>query len=264
MAEHSPGAERSPSAEQLDLRPLTARSVILSVLLGTHPPLLPVRALVRTAELFDISEGTTRVALSRLVSDGDVVAEDSSYRLSTRLLSRQRRQDEGLRPATRPWRGGWEIGIAAPEVRGAAAMAALAGELRALRLAQLRPGVWLRPDNLDREWTPSVIENTWRVDGRAVSYEPNAFEMVAALWDLDSWAVRAEDLMGAMEASAAPAQRFVVAAAIVRHIEHDPVLPQALLPRGWPGSQLRSAYEAYERELRELLRRERARHDRRS
>jgi phenylacetic acid degradation operon negative regulatory protein len=106
--------------------------------------------------------------------------------------------------------------------------------------------------------------NAWRVDGRAASDEPNAIDMVAALWDLDSWAVRAEDLMGAMEASAAPAERFVVAAAIVRHIEHDPVLPQALLPRGWPGSQLRGLYESYERELRDLLRRERARHDQRS
>src|SRR5947209_20352062 len=102
---------------ELDLRPLTARSVVLSVLLGTHPPFLPVRALVRTAELFGISEGTTRVALSRLVADGDVIAEDSSYRLSPRLAERQRRQDEGLHPATKEWDGSWERAIAQPVVR---------------------------------------------------------------------------------------------------------------------------------------------------
>ena len=79
-------------ADTLGLQPLTARSVILSVLLGTHPPRLPVKILVRTAELFGISEGTTRVALSRLAADGDVVAEDRDYRLTARLLDRQRRR----------------------------------------------------------------------------------------------------------------------------------------------------------------------------
>ena len=43
-----PGPERArPAAtDGLGLRPLTARSVILSVLLGAHPPLLPVRSIV--------------------------------------------------------------------------------------------------------------------------------------------------------------------------------------------------------------------------
>jgi DNA-binding transcriptional regulator PaaX len=45
---------------------LPARSVLLSILLGSHPPRLPVRSLVHTAGLFGIAEGTARVALSRL------------------------------------------------------------------------------------------------------------------------------------------------------------------------------------------------------
>ena len=40
---------------------LTARSVLASVLLGTDPPWLPTRLLVRTAELFGIADGTARV-----------------------------------------------------------------------------------------------------------------------------------------------------------------------------------------------------------
>ena len=43
--------------EQLGLRPLTARSVLLSALLGTTPPRLPVGRLVRAAELFGITIG---------------------------------------------------------------------------------------------------------------------------------------------------------------------------------------------------------------
>ena len=38
-------------------RPLTARSVIASTLLGVDPPRLPTQALVRSGELFGLSEG---------------------------------------------------------------------------------------------------------------------------------------------------------------------------------------------------------------
>jgi phenylacetic acid degradation operon negative regulatory protein len=51
--------------------PLTARSVLASVLLGTDPPWLPTPLLVRTSALFGICEGSTRSALSRLVAAGD-------------------------------------------------------------------------------------------------------------------------------------------------------------------------------------------------
>ena len=47
-------------------RELPARSVLASILLGTHPPRLSSRALVAAGALFDISEGTVRTALSRI------------------------------------------------------------------------------------------------------------------------------------------------------------------------------------------------------
>jgi phenylacetic acid degradation operon negative regulatory protein len=111
---------------------------------------MPVHALVRITELFGISEGTARVALSRLAAEGDVIAEDGRYRLSERLLTRQRRQDEGVHPETRSWRGHWEIAVAKPVVWSAADRAALGSDLAVLRLAEYRPGVWMRPDNLNR------------------------------------------------------------------------------------------------------------------
>src|SRR4051812_31262220 len=73
-------------------RDLTARSVLLSVLLGSDPPQLPVQLLVRTTELFGIAEGTTRTALSRMTSAGEVRGGDGVYRLvSAGLLARQAR-----------------------------------------------------------------------------------------------------------------------------------------------------------------------------
>jgi phenylacetic acid degradation operon negative regulatory protein len=245
----------------LGLRPLTARSVILSVLLGTHPPLLPVRSLVRTAELFGISEGTARVALSRLVAEGEVVTESGRYRLSERLIVRQHRQDEGRTPVTRPWRGSWEMAVANPDVGGASGRVALGAELARLHLAELRSGVWLRPANLRREWPDSVARRTWRFEARPAGRPGGARALAAGLWALDAWAVRAEALLEARNFDGQPAHRFVVAAAILRHLQEDPLLPASLLPARWPGTRLREAYANYEQELGDLLRRERTRPD---
>ena len=275
----SDGSRPEPAAsahgDPLGLRPLTARSVILSVLLGTHPPLLPVRSLVRTTELFGITEGTARVALSRLVADHEVVADGSRYRLSDRLVARQGRLDEGRAPATRPWRGSWEMAVAAPTTADAAGRdgsgsattgrAALAAELAALRLSELRSGVWARPANLRRGWPSSLRDRVWRFEVRTIDSsggwrpaEPK--ELAADLWDLEGWASRADALLDAFGADDQPARRFMVAAAIVRHLQTDPLLPRSLLPSAWPGAQLRGAYTSYERELGDLLRRERRLH----
>jgi hypothetical protein len=75
------------------MRPLSARSVVLSLLLGSHPPELPVSAIVVAGELFDIAEPTLRVALTRMVANGDLERTDRTYRLNSRLAERQRRQD---------------------------------------------------------------------------------------------------------------------------------------------------------------------------
>lgn len=262
-----PGGTHASGGDKLGLLPLTGRSVILSVLLGTHPPLLPVRSLVRTTELFGISEGTTRVALSRLVTEKEVVAEGGRYRLSDRLVARQRRLDEGRMPPTRPWRGSWELAVARPTRQGAVELAGLDAELSALRLGELRPGVWARPANLRREWPDSLGDHIWRFEVRTVGHRPgpgrppvNVTDLAASLWDLEGWSGRAEALLDALATDDQPARRFMVAAAIVRHLQADPLLPPSLLPVGWPGARLRVAYAGYERELGELLRRERRRH----
>jgi phenylacetic acid degradation operon negative regulatory protein len=43
--------------------------------------------------------------------------------------------------------------------------------------------------------------------------------------------------------------RFVVAAAMVRHLLTDPMLPTELLPADWPGARLREAYHDFATEL---------------
>jgi len=80
---------------------MTARSVVLSVLLGAHPAWASASELVRLTADFGIKEATLRVALTRMVSAGDLVRSADGYRLADRLLARQRRQDGAMRPRVR-------------------------------------------------------------------------------------------------------------------------------------------------------------------
>ncbi|HEX8582205.1 MAG TPA: hypothetical protein VF640_07745, partial [Acidimicrobiales bacterium] len=107
-------------AAPLGERPLTARNVIASTLLGVRPPELAGRVLVRSGELFGIAEGTTRVALSRMVAAGELEADGGRYRLTGRLLARQARQAESRTGATGPWDGTWRLAVVTADRRPAA------------------------------------------------------------------------------------------------------------------------------------------------
>src|ERR1700723_753060 len=144
------------------IQPLTARSVVLSTLLGYHPPALPVSALVRVGGLFGIADGAIRAALSRLVAAGDLATDDGIYRLTDRLVRRQQRQDDSASPRSRPWDGDWEMAVVTTPARPQAERTALRKSMIDLRLAELREGVWLRPDNLIRP-VDGTVDST--VDG---------------------------------------------------------------------------------------------------
>ncbi|WP_116214931.1 PaaX family transcriptional regulator C-terminal domain-containing protein [Streptomyces olivoreticuli] len=232
------------------LRPLTARSVVLSTLLGHHPPALPARALVRAGALFGTAEGTVRTALTRMVAAGDLEQRDGTYRLTDRLLARQARQDDSRAPRTRAWDGGWEIAVVTTERRAPADRAALRQAMAALRLAELREGCWTRPANLVRD-RPAVVAGQCAVFTGEPEDDPA--RLAATLWDLDGWAARATALEAALRPGSL-AEQFTVSAAVLRHLLADPVLPGALLPPGWPGERLREHYEAFDGAFRELLR----------
>lgn len=235
-----------PAPGEAPLRPLSARSVILSLLLGTHPPELPARELGRLVEGFDVGGSTLRAALSRMVAAGDLRRTDLGYRLSDRLLERQRRQDESVRSRTRAWEGDWELVVVTATGRGPAERADLRTRLAGLRLAELREGVWLRPANLDRPLPSGLDEVAER--GTTRPARPAA-ELAALLWPLGAWSDAARALLGHVGRTGRPAERLTLFAAVVRHLLADPVLPAPLLPPDWPGDQLRAAYADYRREL---------------
>ncbi|GAB3451231.1 PaaX family transcriptional regulator C-terminal domain-containing protein [Actinophytocola sediminis] len=229
------------------LRQLTARSAVLSTLLGAHPPRLPARSLVRVGELFDIADGTIRVALSRMVAAGDLRLDDGEYALTERLIARQARQDQSRSPATRPWTGDWEIVVVTAERRSPAARTAFRQRMAGLRLAEAREGTWLRPANLDRPLAVDCLVLTGRPAG-----DPAA--LAGTLWDLPAMATRARRLHDALAQARDLAASFIVSAAVLRHLVADPVLPPALLPPDWPGDHLRARYATYDTTFRATLR----------
>ncbi len=236
-----------------DTRPLTARSVIASTLLGVRPPRLPVRSLVASAGLFGIAEGTVRTALSRMVAAGELSVEDGRYALAGPFLARRERQEESRAGAAPAWAGDWELAVVDGVGRAAAERTALRAAARSLRLAEQREGVWLRPANLDPARLPDaravVAEHTRRYTARP---DEDPVSLAARLWDLDDWATGArgheQDLaqvelrLGADLEALRPT--FLALAATLRHLQADPLLPPALLPSDWPGPDLRAAYES--------------------
>jgi len=247
-----------------NVRPLTARSVLASVLLGTEPPWLPTPLLVRTAALFGISEGATRTALSRMVASGEATADNGGYGLAGRLVARQARQAASRRAETRDWDGTWEVAtVDGDDARHAADRATLRDALRSLRLAELREGVWARPDNLNANRSPDAVAIVARWCHWWRAAVPDPVPDPAELWGLDAWANDAQKLrreMGArveaLEAgdTAHLAEGFVISAAVLRRLQADPLLPRALLPSTWPGDALRADYDRFDTAYRTVLR----------
>jgi phenylacetic acid degradation operon negative regulatory protein len=241
----------SPAVEP----PLTARSVLASTLLGADPPELPVAHLVRVAGLFGINDNRARVALSRMATSGEVVARgDGRYALAGHLLERQRRQAASRAGTIRAWDGTWVLAVVTTAGSSAEARARRRAALGRARLAELREGVWTRPDNLATTLEDDLLGDL--VVLRGARDVPG--EVAAGLWDLAGWAARGRLLLDALKVATptAPpdlAPGFVLSAAVLRHLQADPLLPDAMLPAGWPGTPLRRVYGAWDTAYRNVL-----------
>lgn len=227
------------------LRRMTARSVVLSVLLGAHPAWASAAELIVLTADFDIREPTLRVALTRMVAAGDLVRSADGYRLSDRLLARQRRQDDAIDPPVTRWDGTWTTVVVTTVGADARTRAALRNTLHGKRFGELREGVWLRPANLELGLPADVVDRVRVLSAR----DEDPVALAGRLWDLPGWAATGRRLLDDIARAADVPARFVAAAGIVRHLLTDPVLPDGLLPATWPGDDLRRAYQDFAAEL---------------
>ena len=240
----------------LGIRPFNARSLVLSVLLGLPSPQLTTPSLMRLAALFDVAPGTMRTALSRLVATGDLVVEEGRYELRGRLLERKESQDIGRRPAA-DWDGSWWIVAVTLANRQVAARREFRTRMVNARMGELRPDTWLRPANLPG---PHVDRDVVVVRGPCSGDRPE--DLVGRLWDLRAIAERCFVLLGELDevtggitdgdVRTVPAA-MMRAAAVVRFLRDDPLLPPSLTPSPWPVDELRDRYRTFDRRFGRLL-----------
>ena len=233
------------------MRPFNARSLVLSILLGLDPPVLPVRSLVAVGELFGIAPGTMRTALSRMVAAGDLSINDEGYRLVGRLLERKAAQDIGRRPASGAWDGAWWVAVVTASRRSIADRRAFRTHMANLRMGELRPDTWMRPGNLAG---PAGDGSLAVVRGELTGEDP--VDLAGRLWPLPSLAVTATRLTAHL-ADATPALRdgdaaavppsIALAAEVVRFLRAEPLLPVELTPDPWPPDELRERYREFDR-----------------
>lgn len=233
----------SPSHE---LRPLSPRSIVLSVLLGSHPPSMPVGRLLAFTSLFGITDGTARTALSRMVAAGELANDDGTYRLSGRLLERQTQQDVGRAGPPPVWDGTWWFVAVTTDRRSIAVRRDFRARAAGARLGEMRPDTWLRPANIE---VPLDLPDVVLTRGPLLAGDEAA--LVARLWPLDHLEREATRHVERLEATAAMlvaddrdqalADSFVTLAAAQRFLRSEPQLPESLSP-GRAAGDLRTRY----------------------
>jgi phenylacetic acid degradation operon negative regulatory protein len=220
------------------------------------PPELPVAQLVRLTGLFGITANRARVALSRMVAAGEATTDGSGrYRLAGHLIDRQARQSASRSGETSPYTGQWWMAVVTTTGSTAEVRVARRRALAYARLAELREGVWMRPDNLTVHLPDEFGPDVELITARPAEPE----RLVGHLWDLPAWSDRAHHLLESLEALTPDsptvlASGFELSAAVLRHLQADPLLPGELLPVAWPGQQLRRDYDEWDRCYRATLR----------
>lgn len=247
-------------------RPLGPRSIVLSILLGSHPPEMPIGRLLEFTSLFGLADGAVRTAMSRMVAAGELENRDGRYRLAGRLLERQAQQDAGRTRPTESWDGTWWFAVVIADRRTVAERRDFRSQVEGARFGELRPDTWLRPANID---VPTGLSDVVLTRGPLLS--GTADDLVSRLWDLPALERRATELASALGSSRRrlldldPTEglpdAFTTMAACQRYLRTEPQLPGEL-GAGQASRDLRSDYDdmvrVFEEALAEFFGRERA------
>lgn len=226
--------------------------------------------LYATGNLLGMSDQQVRLCIKRLAAEGRFVQEGRGRKailrasattghdlgLDVEFVNHAFRQDAGLAP----WDGAWHlVAFAVPE-SARTGRDALRAELTRLGAAAVQGGLYVSAN----PWEPYVEEHARRLGvGEHLTFltsrdlrqgghtEPAV--LAARLWPLAEIAGRyhrlAEVATPRLEllrdhADLPEARRLTIAielaAEFTRAMEPDPLLPQELLPRPWPGTQARA------------------------
>ncbi|MDX2381969.1 MAG: PaaX domain-containing protein, C- domain protein [Acidimicrobiia bacterium] len=224
MSNHGNNETIEEYTERLGMRRFTARSLVLSVLLGSDPPRLPVGALIDFCSLFDIADGTVRTALSRMVASGEIDSADGAYVLTGDLLQRRRQQDVGRGATPYEWDGSWWTAVALADARDITERRQFRSAMEGAKMGELRPTAWMRPSNIG---PPPARRDLIVSRGDLPPAVSNS--LVDRLWRLEALDRRAGELLAVVQPDSDDlAKRFIALATCLRYLRTEPQLPRAL------------------------------------
>lgn len=231
-------------------RPRSTAEIILDLLSCVPGHELPASELRKACALFDVSEQSMRVALTRLSAQGKLISPSRGrYALQTCDNGLFREVSQWLRKEERvlSWQGNW-VGVLDSAVsrtdRTLLRRHARALALRGFR--QFQTGLHLRPDNLAggvdglrHELTGLGLAAGCAVFGVS-DLAPEDQKKCVALWDTESLCEGYQNMLALLESSQrrlesmppdkAGVESLLLGRSIIRQIVRDPLLPEQLLP----------------------------------
>ena len=209
---------------------------------------MPVRALLRAAEVFGISENSLRVALARLLAAGQLTRNERGfYELAAeaRVVQLHVSSWQSIEDRLVPWRGHW-IAVHGPTT-GVGRGRQRRRHERALAfvgLGELEPELWIRPDNvvggvaaIRRRLGELGLEGA-RVFGLH-DFDAETEQRARGLWDAWDLTARYAKMRATIEESSATllqqpveqavVESFLIGGAALRLLAFDPLLPEPLV-----------------------------------
>jgi phenylacetic acid degradation operon negative regulatory protein len=271
--------------------PPRSKSLVMTIFgdaIAPHGGRLWLGSLIELVAPLGVTDRLVRTSVFRLVQEGWLVANRegrrSSYALQPDAAPRFARANRRIyAPPGVDWDGRWTLLLAPNGTVDSALRAAVRKELEWEGFAMLAPGLLAHPA-ADQDGVAEVLR---RVDGGGkifvcaatelpgVGARPLA-ELVREGWDLSGVVAGyrrfiheftpLRDLL--RQEAPDPQQAFIVRTLLIhayRRVQlHDPMLPLALLPQPWPGSEAYALAQAIyrlvwapaERHLMDVLRRE--------
>jgi phenylacetic acid degradation operon negative regulatory protein len=288
----TPTSSQEWIAHFLETDPPRSKSLVMTIFgdaIAPHGARLWLGSLIELMAPLDVTDRLVRTSVFRLVQEGWLVAQRegrrSSYALQPAAAPRFARANHRIyAPPGVDWDGRWTLLLAPNGSIDSALRAAVRKELEWEGFAMLAPGLLAHPA-ADLDGVAEVlrrVEASGKVFVCAATELPDVgarplAELVREGWDLsavvtgyrrfiEQFTPLLDVLRG--EPTPAPQQAFIVRTLLIhayRRVQlHDPMLPLALLPQPWPGSEAyalaqaiyRLVWEPAERQLMDVLRRE--------
>jgi phenylacetic acid degradation operon negative regulatory protein len=246
---------------ELAARRPQARSLVVTIwgdALAPHGGEVWLSTLMALLAPFGINQRLVRTSVYRLAKDGWLAAQPRGRRSRYRLTreGEQRFAQAYRRVYTSPlhrWNGRWDIVVVDGDAMKPAARKALRDELAWTGYAAIAPGVHARPmsDDAAAVALGRLSAHVVRFAGRDLADAPtqSLAARVSEAWQLGAVDVEYRRFIGRHAGVAAafrgsprpsPEQAFLVRTLLVHEYRrvrlHDPQLPEALLPRDWPGT----------------------------